>query len=317
MTLDLEIQQFIALSEAAFPPDFATLALEEQRLRYSELCRRFAGRRPQGLSVRDLDAPGPAGDIRLRLYRPEAVERPGVLLYFHGGGYVFGDLDSHDAVCADLAAGSAAAVLSLDYRLAPEHRFPAAVEDARAGLTWLLQTAADLGLDPRRIAVGGDSAGGNLAAGLCFWACAQDLAPLAGQLLIYPDLGLAFEDPQRCRTPDAPGLSRADMRHYHESWLGSATTGEPSAAPLLNRDYAGLPPTFVQAVQYDPLRDDAEVYAERLSAARVSVRLDLQPGLIHGYLRARGMSAAARRAFAVVVSALADTIGHSAVTSAR
>ena len=316
MTIDPEIQSFIALSEAAFPPDFAGLAIPQQRACYAALCRRFAGQRPQGVAVRDLVAPGPAGEIPLRLYRPEASERPGVLLYFHGGGYVFGSLESHDTSCADLAAGSGAAVLSVDYRLAPEHPFPAAVEDARSALTWVTRNAARLDLEPGRIAVGGDSAGGSLAAGLCFWARARGAPALAGQLLIYPDLGLPFDDPQRCRTADAPGLSRADMRHYHETWLGSPGTDDPAAAPLLHRDYAGLPPAFVQAVQYDPLRDDAEVYVARLQAARVAARLDLQPGLIHGYLRARGMSAAARRGFAALVSALSGMVGHSAVISA-
>ncbi|MGP1252878.1 MAG: alpha/beta hydrolase [Kiloniellales bacterium] len=315
MTIDPEIQGFIALSEAAFPADFAALPIQRQRACYAALCRRFAGQRPEGVAVRDLTAPGPAGEIPLRLYRPEASERPGVLLYFHGGGYVFGNLESHDTSCADLAAASGVAVLSVDYRLAPEHPFPAAVEDARAALTWLLRNATGLDLDSRRIAVGGDSAGGNLAAGLCFWARAEGGPALAGQLLIYPDLGLPFDDPPRCRTPDAPGLSRADMRHYHETWLGSSSTGDPAAAPLLNRDYAGLPPAFVQAVHYDPLRDDAEVYVARLQAAGGTAQLDLQPGLIHGYLRARGMSAAARRAFNALVSALSDLVVHAAVIS--
>lgn len=316
MSIDSDILRFVELSDVALPPYFAELPIEEQRACYDELCRMFARERPEDLEVSELSAPGPEGEIPLRLYRPVAVPRPGVLLYFHGGGYVFGGLDSHDSSCADLAAGSGAAVLAVDYRLAPEHTFPAAVEDAWAALTFLIDAAEDLGLDGARIAVGGDSAGGNLAAGLAFGARDAGAPAIAGQLLIYPDLGLPFDDPRRCRTPDAPGLSRAQMRYYHAAWLGAEHTRDPRAAPLLQRDYGGLPPTFVQAAQYDPLRDDAEVFAERLLRDGSPVRLDLQPGLIHGYMRARGMSAAAGRGFAAVVAALADMVGHAPVTEA-
>jgi acetyl esterase len=316
MTIESDILRFVELSDAAFPPHFATLPLDEQRACYDALCRTFAGARPAGLAVEELRAPGPGGPVPLRLYRPEGAARPGVLLYFHGGGYVFGGLDSHDGVCADLAAGSGCAVLAVDYRLAPEHRFPAAVEDAEAALAFLAAEAASLGLDAGRLAVGGDSAGGNLAAGLAFRARDAGGPELRGLLLIYPDLGLPFDVPKRCRTPDAPGLTRADMRHYHAAWLGADHTRDPRAAPLLQRDYAELPPAFVQAVEYDPLRDDAEVFAERLQAAGSPVRLDLQPGLIHGYLRARGMSRAARRGFETLVGALGETIGHASVIQA-
>ncbi len=316
MSIDSDILRFVELSDVALPPYFAELPIEEQRACYDELCRMFARERPEDLEVSELSAPGPDGAIPLRLYRPISVQRPGVLLYFHGGGYVFGGLDSHDSGCAELAAGSGAAVLAVDYRLAPEHPFPAAAEDAQAALAFLVEAAEGLGLDGARIAVGGDSAGGNLAAGLAFRARDAGAPVLAGQLLIYPDLGLPFDDPRRCRTPDAPGLSRAQMRYYHATWLGAEHTRDPMAAPLLQRDYGGLPPTFVQAAQYDPLRDDAEVFAERLLRDGSPVRLDLQPGLIHGYMRARGMSAAARHGFAALVAALADMVGHASVTEA-
>lgn len=317
MAIETDILRLMELCDAAFPPHVAELPLEDQRACYDDMCRMFAKDRPVGLAVEDLAAPRrDAAPVPLRLYRPEAAETPGVLLYCHGGGYVFGGLDSHDAVCADLAAEAEVAVLAVDYRLAPEWPFPAAVDDAAAALAFLRREAAALGLDAQRICVGGDSAGGNLAAGLAFAARTSGGPALAGQLLIYPDLGLPFDDPRRCRTPDAPGLSRAEMRRYHAAWLGDGPIADPAAAPLLNRDYGGLAPAFVQAVQYDPLRDDAEVYVERIMAAGGTARLDLQPGLVHGYLRGRGMSGAARRAFDALVAALRDMAGHSPVMAA-
>jgi acetyl esterase len=312
MGIESDILRFVELSDAAFPPYAASQPFAEQREYYDDLCRMFARERPEGLDVEDLNGDG----VALRLYRPPGVPRPGVLLYCHGGGYVFGGLESHDSICAELAAGSGGAVLAVDYRLAPEHPYPAAVEDAEAALGFLVREAVALGLDPARIAVGGDSAGGCLAAGLALRARDAGGPGLAGQLLIYPDLGLPFDDPRRLTTPDAPGLSRAQMRAFHAAWLGSDHTRDPRAAPLLHRDFGDLAPAYVQAVQYDPLRDDAEVYVERILRDGGQVTFDLQPGLIHGYLRARGMSAAARRGFDALVAALAGMVGHAPVMEA-
>lgn len=301
------IREFLAEGEAFSPPKSEALSVAEQRRCYDALCRHFDGGRPDGITVEDLSIP--AGDrlVPLRFYRPAASGPLPMTLYMHGGGWVLGGLDSHDSVAAELAAGAGCAVLSVDYRLAPEHPWPAAFEDAWAGLRWLAGEADALGLDGRRLAVAGDSAGGQLAAALALKARGNGGPALAGQVLIYPALGLEFAEPGRATAPDGPGLTRADMAYYWRALFGkdaAAAPGDLFAHPLLAKDFAGLPPAVIVAAEHDPLRDDAAVYAERLAAAGVPVEHRCFAGLIHSCLRARHQSPAAGEFFGTVVAGL-------------
>jgi acetyl esterase len=227
-----------------------------------------------------------AGQVPARLYRPPGVPSGTLVVFFHGGGFVFGGLDSHyDVTCRALCAGADCHVLSVDYRLAPEYPFPAAVRDADLALDWAAAEAAALGADPRRIVLAGGSAGGNLAAVAALRARDRGGPVLCGQLLFYP-------------VTDAPGptqsyldfahgfyLTRADMDWFWRQYIPNPEQGtDPAAAPLRATDLAGLPPALIVTAGHDPLRDEAEAYAVRLRQADVPVVLQRYPGMIHGFL---------------------------------
>jgi acetyl esterase len=214
--------------------------------------------------VEDLTIPGPGGAVPVRVY---ASERAGVrpaLIYFHGGGFVFGNLDTHDAVCRALAKESGAVVISVDYRLSPEHKFPAAVEDSHAVTVWVAANAEHLGVDARRIAVGGDSAGGNLATVVAM-RCRDAGGPaLASQVLLYPVMDFSsFETGSHREWGEGYFLTRAAMDWFSGHYLASADLARhPEASPLLAPDLRGLPPALVITAEFDPLRDEGEAYAE-------------------------------------------------------
>ena len=222
--------------------------------------------------VRELSAPGPLGPIALRLYHPQAAaERssaPPVLLYFHGGGWVIGDLDTHDTLCRQLALASGAAVVAVDYRMGPEHRFPAAVDDCLAATRWVHAHAAALGVDARRLAVGGDSAGGNLAAVVALAARdAGDLA-VAFQLLIYPATDQRRGAPSHTTNAQGYLLTADTMRYFHDHYIADpAMDLDWRASPLLHTDLSKLPPALVLTAGYDPLRDEALQYSHKLTLA--------------------------------------------------
>lgn len=227
-----------------------------------------------------------------------------LLVYFHGGGYIRGSLDTHDGLCARLAVHGNFAVLSVDYRLAPEHRFPAAVEDAIAAYRWAAENAAALGLDATRIAVGGDSSGGCLAA-----VTAQQLrggtdAPLF-QLLFYPTLDAHFSAASHETFADGFMLTRPRMEAYRDLYLNSpAERDDVRASPLLALDLAGLPPALIVTAGFDPLRDEAESYGRALKAAGIHVGMVRFPGMIHGFLSMTGMFREAERALREAAGAL-------------
>jgi len=298
MKLDSGLREFIRRADAVFPPDYLSYPLARQREMYRDLCRAFDRPRPAGLTIEERSVPAGGHEVPIRIYRPEGRARQACLLYLHGGGWVLGDLDSHDGVTAELAAKAGVTVIAVDYRLAPEHPYPAALEDSTAILERVAADAEDFGIDPARLGVGGDSAGGNLAAALCQRARERGGPALRAQILIYPGLGRGMTEADRPETEDAPLLSQDEMDYYARAYLGpSGKTDDPYAAPLLAEDFSGLPPAYLQAVEYDPLRLDAEAYAARLSAAGVPTDLEVAPGLVHGYMRARFLSAAAGRAF--------------------
>ena len=299
--LDPEVKAFIAKTEAFYPPAANHADIAENRASYDRMCAAFRMPRPAGVSVVDmvLQAEGPDRELRLRRYSVAAARPGSALLYLHGGGFVLGGLDSHDDVCAELCFGAATEVVALDYRLAPEHPFPAALDDTEAAYRTLVASG-------RQVIVGGDSAGGGLAAALCLRLKRLGEPPARGQLLIYPGLG---GDPVRCgrRNLDAPLLRARDTFAYRDAYAGGKAAlvqDDPEFAPLCAQDLRGLPPAAIIAAGIDPLRQDAEDYAALLSAAGVPTTYRVDPGLVHGHLRARHASRAAKQSFAAIVQAL-------------
>jgi acetyl esterase/lipase len=258
--------------------------------------------------VEELSIPGQGGPIPARLYVPGGLA-PGaataLTIYFHGGGWVIGDLETHDGVCRFLAAAAGTAVLAIDYRLAPEHPFPAAVEDAWAAFAWALTNAGELGIDPARIAVAGDSAGGNLSAVVCLLARAGGGAMPAMQLLIYPPTDAAADLPSRRLFAEGFLLTKADMDIFQSHYLPPGTdAADPRASILLAPDLSGLPPAYVATAGFDPLRDEAEAYALRMREAGVRVALRRHPGLIHSFANQTAISRTARGAMLEAAGAL-------------
>ncbi len=304
-----DLAEFIRREAAVFPPDSVRYSVAEQRAMYAELFRVFAAPRPPGLAVTGERVAAEGREIPIRVYRPEGLGTQACLLYLHGGSYIMGDLDSHDGVTAELAATAGVTVVAVDYRLAPEHPFPAAFEDCAAVLDVLAHQAARLGIDPARLGVGGDSGGGNLSAALCLRARDLGGPAIAAQIHIYPDLGLRHDPGSGPMGGDSPLLLDEECRFYDDAYLGpSATTSDPCAAPLLTRDYAGLPPALIMAAGHDKLCADAEVYAARLGAAGGQAELQLAPGLVHGWLRARHHCAEAAQAFTALCAGTASLL---------
>jgi acetyl esterase/lipase len=309
--LEPELQLMLALIERRARPPYGELSLAQAR----EELRSGAviGARPAArlvAAVRDLQVDGAAGPLRARHYAPIPSGRPEPLIvFFHGGGFVLGDLESHDTPCRLLAHHAGAHVLSVDYRLAPEHRFPAAAEDARAALSWAHAHAAGLGADAHRVAVSGDSAGGNLAA-VAAWQAARDGGPApALQVLLYP--ATEFADRSRSHDLFERGffLTREDMDWFAEQYAGAADPADPRLSVLRADDLEGLPPALVVTAGFDPLRDEGEAYAARLREAGVPVLVRRFPGLIHGFINMTGVSRTARDALVEIGGATRALLG--------
>jgi len=260
------------MKERGVPP---THTLTPQLAREAYTMRRALSQPapPEVAMVRELQADGPTGPVPLRLYRPLGSAADAllpVLVYFHGGGWVIGDLDSHDTVCRELANGSGCAVVAVDYRMAPEHRFPAAVDDSIAAACWIARNAASLALDATRLAVGGDSAGGNLAAVVAL-AARDDVAgagdlKIAFQLLVYPATDQRRGTPSHTTNGEGYLLTRDTIAYFHDLYLvdGSHDT-DWRCSPLLHESLSNLPPALVLTAGYDPLRDEGLAYAQRLT----------------------------------------------------
>jgi acetyl esterase len=307
VTLDPELRGFVDLAAEVFDVASELLPLAAQRRVYGDFCRRFDGPRPDGIEVHDLAFPGPAGRLPVRRYRPRGAGLLPAVIYLHGGGWVFGNPDTHDQITAALAARVGAAVFSVDYRLAPEHVFPAAFDDGYAALCHVFAAAADLGVDRRRIALAGDSAGANLAAAIALAARDRAGPAIAGQALVYGVFSTDFDRPSCHEHAEAPFLSRASMFDYVGAYLGGPTaSADPYVAPIAAASHAGLPPAFIAAAGIDPLRDDSAAYAERLRLAGVAVEHRCAAGLVHGYLRAVGSC----RAAAIEQAALCDWLSR-------
>lgn len=253
--------------------------------------------------VEERTIPGPAGRLRLRIYRPTASEPLPVLVWLHGGGWMVGSLDSHDPVCRHLAATTPSVVVAPDYRLAPEDPFPAGLEDAWAALAWTVAETAALGGDPARVAVGGDSAGGNLAAVTARRARDRGL-PLALQVLAYPVTDFAFDTPSYAEHATGLNLTREKMQWYWDQYLAGADGTHEEASPMRAERLGGIAPALVQTAGYDPLRSEGEAYAARLAEAGVPVTLTPYPTMIHGFLRMAALVPEALDGLAEIAAAL-------------
>ncbi|MCU1461862.1 MAG: lipase/esterase [Acidimicrobiales bacterium] len=254
-------------------------------------------------TVVDISVPGPGGLVGTRLYRPAAGPAVPVVAFFHGGGWVTCDLNTHDAICRSLVRDIGCAVLSVDYRRAPEHRFPAALVDCFAALNWLAGEGAMLGLDPSRIAVAGDSAGGNLAAAVCLMARDRGGPAIVMQVLVYPVTDHRCASRSFEENGDGFFVTAAELRWYWDQYAAPEDRANGYASPLLSPDLAGLPPALVVVAEHDPLRDEGEAYGQRLSDAGGSVTVSRYAGMFHGFYGV-GVLDASGQAQAEVATAL-------------
>ena len=292
VVLDPDMAAIAAAFAAAIPPGPRDLAQMRRRVAENPLPTRSA----PVARIEDLTIPGPAGDMSARLYAP--AEGAPLMVFFHGGGWVICSIDTHDSVCRALAEATGAALLSIDYRLAPEHKFPAAFEDAAAALVWAAAHAAELGCDPTRIAVSGDSAGGNLAAAAALAAPALGVR-LVHQLLIYPALDPMQRGASHARYQTGPMLDTPSMAWYWEQYLdGPADRQDPRAAPILAANYGVFPPTTLVLAEHDPLYDDGIEFAEGLRAAGVPTEILRYDGVTHAFISMYGIVAKAATAYA-------------------
>jgi acetyl esterase len=250
-------------------------------------------------------ADGPNGPIPIRIYRQAPTGRSPALVYFHGGGWVGGNLETHDGLCRAIVNAANCSVIAVDYRLAPEHKYPAATEDAFAAAGWVQRHAAALGIDGQRIAVGGDSAGGNLAAAVALMARDRDQPPPCLQVLLYPIIDYDLATASYRQYADGYLLTRAAMQWFWTHYQSSENDAkQPYAAPMQAKDLTGLAPALVLTAEFDVLRDEGEAYAERLTAAGVSTERTRYNGMIHGFVPRLNLFDSARTALAQIVGAL-------------
>lgn len=308
-----QIRTFLDQAFLEGTPPLETLPAVEARQAAIDGLAQWKGEPEPLAKVEDVRLNGPDGAIPIRIYSPERPElEAGVpspaLVYFHGGGWVVCDLETHDVICRAIAKRSGAVVIAVDYRLAPEHKFPAAVIDCYAATRWVSENAERLGIDRNRIAVGGDSAGGNLATVISLQSRDEAGPHIALQILVYPVTDLSsFETPSYGEFAEGYGLTAAEMEWFRAQYLGHRDDARCiQASPLLAPDLHGLPPALVITAECDPLRDEGEAYAKRLQEAGVPVRLTRYAGMIHPFFSMAGGVPEARQAIAEVAAALAQ-----------
>jgi len=312
MALDPESQRILDLTAAANRPAWNTLSPEAARAQYLSLRPGSQGPRPDGAGVTDRTIPGPGGPLAVRIYRPKAAAADAklpCLVYAHGGGWVFGNLDSHDVLCAQFAIEAGIVVFAIDYRLAPETRFPGAFDDVVAGLKWVAANGASIGVDASRLAIGGDSAGGNLAAAASIWARDNNGPKLRLQLLAYPVTdGVGRSDSYK-KFHDGYGLNGPVMEWFFDHYLPAKDQrGDWRLSPLRAKSLGGLAPALVITAGYDPLRDEGRAYAWRLQQEGTLADLVEFGGMLHGFLSSPMLLHGARRGTSLCAAALREAL---------
>jgi acetyl esterase len=309
--LDPQIVALLKEMEKQGSPPLNTLTPEQARELKHPVFVKLGGPPEAVASVQNLKIPGPAGEIPIRVYTPEGEGPFPLLVFFHGGGWVICNLDTHDSICRSLANGAGCVVVSVDYRLAPEHKFPAAAEDAYGAIQWVAANADQLRGDPSRIAVGGDSAGGNLAAVVSLMARDRGDPALMFQLLIYPTTNLSsFETTSFSEHGEGYILTKDSMAYYRDHYIrGKEDTENPYASPLLAKDLKGLPPALVITAEFDVLTDESRAYAERLIQAGVPVTYTCYEGMIHPFFSFLAVVDRAKEAMAETTAALRSVFG--------
>jgi len=312
MALDPESQRLIDLMAAANRPAWNTLSPQAARDLYLSLRPGAQGPRPAEAKVVDRTIAGPAGDLAVRIYRPAAApadaELP-CLVYAHGGGWVFGNLDSHDVLCAQFALEAGIVVFAVDYRLAPEARFPGAFDDVVAGLKWVAANGASIGVDASKLAIGGDSAGGNLAAAVAIWARDNGGPKLRLQLLAYPVTDAVGRAESYRRYEDGYGLNAATMEWFFDHYApDKGSRSDWRVSPLRAKSLSGLPPALVITAGYDPLRDEGRAYAFRLHQEGTQADLVEFGGMLHGFLSSPMLLHGARRGTSLAAAALREAL---------
>ena len=292
--IDAATWAFVRASDAAYPPDTASLSIADQRAIYDRMCRAFHRGYPPGVTGED----SRIADVPCRIFAGAAP----AILYLHGGGFVVGGLESHDDVCAEIRGTTGLTVVAVDYRLSPEHRHPAAFDDACAVARFLAAQGP--------ILLAGDSAGANLAAATAH--ALRGTADILGQVLIYPGLGGDLDAGSYLAHAMAPMLTRDDVLYYRDIRHGHAPPdGDATVSPLQDRDFSRLPPTVTFGAECDPLCDDARTYAEAVQNAGGRAHFNFEPGLVHGYLRARHSIPRAKASFTRITTALTALARHA------
>jgi acetyl esterase len=311
MPISPALQAVLDASAAADVPPISELPIAEARESAMAFASLGAGPKEELFGIDDREIPGPAGLIPVRVYTPIDTEdaRPGVV-YLHGGGWVFMGIETHDWICRRLAKESGAVVVSVDYRLAPEHPFPAPLDDCYAAVKWVVDHAGDFGVDPARVAVAGDSAGGNLSAAVTLRARAAGDVPLVAQVLIYPVTDASLDTASYAENGKGFMLESDSMRYFWDAYLGP--DGDPDdafASVLRAADLADLPPALVITAEYDPLRDEGEAYGRRLDGFDVPTTVTRYDGVVHGFLGMREIVPEADQAMAEIAAFLGRAFG--------
>jgi acetyl esterase len=285
MPLEPQIKAILDQATASDAPPLSSMPVGQARDAFRAMMESFAGDPPLVAKSEDQVIGGPAGQIPIRVYTPDGKAPFPVMMFFHGGGWVLGDLESHDALCRALAGEASCIIVAVNYRRAPEHKFPAAAEDCYAATLWVAKNAALINAKPGHLAVGGDSAGGNLATAVSLMARDRAEPRICYQLLTYPALDSSLQSKSQADFASGYLLTRADMEWFWSHYLaGEADRSNPYACPAAAKDLTGLPPAMVITGEFDPLRDEGEGYAQRMREAKVPVVCTRYDGVTHGFM---------------------------------
>jgi acetyl esterase len=316
--LDVQGQALLSLLRVSREPELHSVGLDRARRLFDRAGRVLGADGFRDVSILDRMVPGAEGPRRMRVYTPERARgggQPG-LVWFHGGGFIIGSIESHDDVCRGLASKAGVVVVSVDYRLGPEHRFPAGVNDAIAASRWILENAPSLGIDPARVAVGGDSAGGNLAALTAVALRGGPFAPVF-QLLIYPATDLTRSQPSHRLFREGVLLPEATIQWFRENYLPDPSLeSDPRASPLFVSNLSGLPPALVVTAGFDPVRDEGRAYADRLRDAGVPVEYVCSEGSMHGFINMAGALHESERMLTLAADRLRGALARPPVAPA-